>query len=100
MICVEKDKNMCLPGSTHFNGWVAGMCCEMCCSDTFMLILPNFILSYLRQLTLQIQLWNSNWPNMQHFLCCMTAVKLWARHQWRFDDIWPDPAVLFAVADV
>jgi len=30
----------------------------------------------------------------------MTAVKLWARHQWRFDDIWPDPAVLLAVADV
>jgi len=30
----------------------------------------------------------------------MTAVKLQARHQWRFDDIWPDPAVLLAVADV
>jgi len=27
----------------------------------------------------------------------MTAVKLWARHQWRFDDIWPDPAVLLDV---
>jgi len=33
------------------------------------------------------------------FLCCMTVVELWARHQWRFDDIWPDPAVLLAVAD-
>jgi len=65
-----------------------------------MLILPNFIFSYPRQLTLRIQLWNSNWPNMQHFLCCMTVVKLRARHQWRFDDIWPDPAVLLAVADV
>jgi len=65
-----------------------------------MLILPNLTLSYPRQFTLQIQLWNSNWPNMQHFLCCMTVVKLQARHQWRFDDIWPDPAVLLAVAAV